>query len=213
MVSHRTSFVALRGIGDRFAPLEPHVRGPRTAEGRRRSSRSARSSSIERTETRHDRNGSATPRNGVDVPTLFTTLDAVKKAPEIAHFPFRAQNEWVSGTHSRSTVQGFLGARPRRSSSCTPSRPASPRAWRTMTSGGRPVRHGPGTARPGGQARRRKPVRRHRDGAHRQERRRSRRPDGRARAPWAQRRCDCRSHPRRGAGRDVRHRRAGGCTT
>jgi uncharacterized OsmC-like protein len=49
-------------------------------------------------------------RNGVDVPTLFATLDAVKGAPEIARFQFRAQNEWVSGTHSRSTVQGFFGA-------------------------------------------------------------------------------------------------------
>ena len=50
------------------------------------------------------------PRNGVDVPTLFATLDAVKGAPEIAQFQFRASNEWVSGTHSRSVVQGFYGA-------------------------------------------------------------------------------------------------------
>jgi uncharacterized OsmC-like protein len=50
------------------------------------------------------------PRNGVDVPTLFATLDAVKGAPEIAQFRFRAINTWVSGTHSRSTIQGFYGA-------------------------------------------------------------------------------------------------------
>jgi uncharacterized OsmC-like protein len=50
------------------------------------------------------------PRNGVDVPTLFATLDAVKGAPEIAQFQFRAHNEWVSGTHSRSVIQGFYGA-------------------------------------------------------------------------------------------------------
>ncbi len=50
------------------------------------------------------------PRNGVDVPTLFATLDAVKGAPEIAQFQFRASNEWVSGTHSRTTIQGFYGA-------------------------------------------------------------------------------------------------------
>ena len=49
-------------------------------------------------------------RNGVDVPTLFATLDAVKGAPEIAAFQFRARNEWVSGTHSRSVIQGFYGA-------------------------------------------------------------------------------------------------------
>ena len=36
-------------------------------------------------------------RNGVDVPTLFATLDAVKGAPQIAQFQFRATNEWISG--------------------------------------------------------------------------------------------------------------------
>ena len=50
------------------------------------------------------------PRNGVDVPTLFATLDAVKGNPEIAKFEFRATNRWVSGTHSRSSIQGFYGA-------------------------------------------------------------------------------------------------------
>jgi uncharacterized OsmC-like protein len=49
------------------------------------------------------------PRNGVDVPTLFATLDAVKRAPRIA-FQFRATNEWIRGTHNRSTIQGFYGA-------------------------------------------------------------------------------------------------------
>jgi uncharacterized OsmC-like protein len=48
--------------------------------------------------------------NGVDVPTLFATLDAVKAQPEIAQFQFRASNEWISGTHNRSTIQGFYGA-------------------------------------------------------------------------------------------------------
>jgi uncharacterized OsmC-like protein len=50
------------------------------------------------------------PRNGVDVPTLFATLDAVKANPEIADFRFRARNTWVSGTHNRTTIQGFYGA-------------------------------------------------------------------------------------------------------
>jgi uncharacterized OsmC-like protein len=49
-------------------------------------------------------------RNGVDVPTLFATLDAVKAAPQIADFQFRARNTWVSGTHSRTSIQGFFGA-------------------------------------------------------------------------------------------------------
>jgi uncharacterized OsmC-like protein len=50
------------------------------------------------------------PRNGVDVPALFATLDAVKAHPDIAQFQFRARNEWISGTHSRSTIHGFYGA-------------------------------------------------------------------------------------------------------
>jgi len=50
------------------------------------------------------------PRNGVDTPTLFATLNAVKGAPQIAQFRFRAANEWISGTHNRSTIQGFYGA-------------------------------------------------------------------------------------------------------
>lgn len=50
------------------------------------------------------------PRNGVDTPVLFATLNAVKANPQIAKFQFRAANQWVSGTHSRSTIQGFYGA-------------------------------------------------------------------------------------------------------
>jgi uncharacterized OsmC-like protein len=48
-------------------------------------------------------------RNGVDTSTLFATLDAVKAAPDAAKFQFRAQNEWLSGTHSRGTIHGFFG--------------------------------------------------------------------------------------------------------
>ena len=51
-----------------------------------------------------------TPLNGVDVPTLFGTRDAVKQTNEIARFQFRATNTWVSGTHSRSSFAGFHGA-------------------------------------------------------------------------------------------------------
>jgi hypothetical protein len=96
-------------------------------------------------------------RNGVDTATLFATLDAVKDAPEAAKFQFRARNQWVTGTHSRSTIADFYGVgeeqahkrtwvfdadhpavssagttAPRPSSSCcTPWPPASPRAWPT----------------------------------------------------------------------------------
>jgi uncharacterized OsmC-like protein len=48
--------------------------------------------------------------NGVDTPTLFATLDAVKANPELAKFQFRATNRWLSGTHNRSTIRGFFGA-------------------------------------------------------------------------------------------------------
>lgn len=50
-----------------------------------------------------------TPKNGVDTPTLFATLDAVKGQPEIAQFQFRATNRWISGTHSKSTIHRFFG--------------------------------------------------------------------------------------------------------
>jgi uncharacterized OsmC-like protein len=55
----------------------------------------------------------STPRpalNGVDTPTLFATLDAVKADPSLAKFQFRATNRWLSGTHNRSTIRGFYGA-------------------------------------------------------------------------------------------------------
>lgn len=48
--------------------------------------------------------------NGVDVETLFATIDAVKTNPQIAAFQFRASNDWISGTNSRTTVHSFYGA-------------------------------------------------------------------------------------------------------
>lgn len=48
-------------------------------------------------------------RNGVDTGALFGALDAVKATPEAAKFQFRARNEWVSGTNSRSTIHDFFG--------------------------------------------------------------------------------------------------------
>jgi uncharacterized OsmC-like protein len=52
----------------------------------------------------------ASRRNGVDVATLFATLDAVRSQPEIARFQFRSSHSWVSGTHNRGTISGFYGA-------------------------------------------------------------------------------------------------------
>jgi uncharacterized OsmC-like protein len=51
-----------------------------------------------------------TPMNGVDTPTLFATINAVKGQPELAKFRFRATNHWLAGTHSRSRVEAFDGA-------------------------------------------------------------------------------------------------------
>lgn len=48
--------------------------------------------------------------NGVDVPTLFATLDAVRGQRELARFQFRAGSRWVSGTHTQMTSRGFYGA-------------------------------------------------------------------------------------------------------
>jgi uncharacterized OsmC-like protein len=50
-------------------------------------------------------------RNGVDTAALFATIDAVREDPELAKFRFRATNTWVSGTHNRSTIEGFFGVK------------------------------------------------------------------------------------------------------
>jgi len=50
------------------------------------------------------------PRNGVDTPTLFATLNAVKAQPQLAKFQFRAKNRWIKGTKSRSRMEPFKGA-------------------------------------------------------------------------------------------------------
>ena len=50
------------------------------------------------------------PMNGVDTPTLFATLDAVKAQPELARFQFRATNRWQQGTHSRTRIESYHGA-------------------------------------------------------------------------------------------------------
>jgi uncharacterized OsmC-like protein len=48
--------------------------------------------------------------NGVDVPTLFATLDVVRGQRELAKFQFRSGSRWVSGTHTQVTSRGFYGA-------------------------------------------------------------------------------------------------------
>ena len=57
-----------------------------------------------------DKKREKVPMNGVDTPTLFATINAVKAQPELASFQFRASSKWVDGTHSRSRVESFTGA-------------------------------------------------------------------------------------------------------
>jgi uncharacterized OsmC-like protein len=49
-------------------------------------------------------------RNGIDTDQLYGTLDLVRAQPELGVFQFRATNEWLGGTHNRSTIQGFYAA-------------------------------------------------------------------------------------------------------
>ena len=50
-----------------------------------------------------------TTDNGVNVEALLDARQALSEAPEAAQFQWRAKCEWVKGTHSRSTVEGFFG--------------------------------------------------------------------------------------------------------
>jgi uncharacterized OsmC-like protein len=61
-------------------------------------------------ETKRETKAERGPRNGVDTPTLFATLNAVKGQPELAKFQFRATNRWIQGTNSRSRIESFKGA-------------------------------------------------------------------------------------------------------
>jgi len=50
-----------------------------------------------------------TADNGVNVAALLGAREALSEAPEAAAFKWRATSEWVRGTHSRATVDGFFG--------------------------------------------------------------------------------------------------------
>ncbi len=47
--------------------------------------------------------------NGVNVEALLGAREALTAAPRAAQFTFAATNEWVNGTHSRTTVNEFFG--------------------------------------------------------------------------------------------------------
>lgn len=48
-------------------------------------------------------------RNGVDTGTLSATVDAVRAVPAAGAAQFRTHTEWLSGTHTRTTVHDFAG--------------------------------------------------------------------------------------------------------
>ena len=47
--------------------------------------------------------------NGVNVDALLGAREALSKTPEAGQFAWRATCNWVNGTYSRSTVEGFYG--------------------------------------------------------------------------------------------------------
>jgi uncharacterized OsmC-like protein len=48
--------------------------------------------------------------NGVNVDHLVGTIEAVKGNPALAKCKFRAETEWISGGHSRTTIRSFYAA-------------------------------------------------------------------------------------------------------
>ncbi len=52
---------------------------------------------------------SPTVDNGVNVEALLGAREALTDVPAAAQFTFSATNEWVRGTHSRTTVNEFFG--------------------------------------------------------------------------------------------------------
>jgi uncharacterized OsmC-like protein len=47
--------------------------------------------------------------NGVNVQALLDARTALTDAPDGAQFTWRASNQWVRGTHSRSSITGYFG--------------------------------------------------------------------------------------------------------
>lgn len=53
--------------------------------------------------------GTPHANNGVNVAALLGAREALSQAPEAARFKWRASSEWLQGTHSRATIEGFYG--------------------------------------------------------------------------------------------------------
>ncbi len=49
--------------------------------------------------------------NGIHMPTLQETVQAIAQDPGLGESQFRVRNTWLGGNHNRSTVTGFYSAR------------------------------------------------------------------------------------------------------
>ncbi|MHC4890276.1 MAG: OsmC family protein [Planctomycetota bacterium] len=49
--------------------------------------------------------------NGVDVNVLQTTLSNIKQDPDLAKCRFHIKNNWIGGSHNRTTIISFYGAK------------------------------------------------------------------------------------------------------
>jgi uncharacterized OsmC-like protein len=49
--------------------------------------------------------------NGIDIDVLKGTVDAIASDAGLGACRFRATNTWLAGSHNRTTVSGFFGAR------------------------------------------------------------------------------------------------------
>ena len=55
------------------------------------------------------RNTTTTADNGVNAVALVAAREALEVTPEAAQFTWQSTCEWVDGTHTRTTVNGFFG--------------------------------------------------------------------------------------------------------
>jgi uncharacterized OsmC-like protein len=47
--------------------------------------------------------------NGLNVQSVFDTVDTIKSDRSLARFQFRAKNKWIDGGENRSTIRDFYG--------------------------------------------------------------------------------------------------------
>ena len=51
----------------------------------------------------------AIANNGVNLEALMGAREALTQAPQAAEFTWRAQCDWIEGTYSKSSINGFFG--------------------------------------------------------------------------------------------------------